>query len=386
MLSTLLITAVLVGGSYGEAHPSNPRDQVLNGHRVPHTPGIALLLVGLACVVLAARRSRPVPVLVISTLAVVTYSALGYVNGAALLAPTIALYWVTSRVPVRQALTWTGITLVALMAASAGGNPFGPTGGGFYLVPFLVAAAGIGGIAVANRRAYLASLAARTEAEAQRRVDEERLRIARELHDIVAHTMATINVQAGVAAHLADRPEDPAVQALTTIREVSGNGLKELRAILNVLRRAGEGEPTDPTPGLDRVGELVRTANLAGLQTELTVVGDRGEVAPAVDLAAYRIVQEALTNAIRHAGPAAAAVTLTYGPGSLLVEISDTGRGPSGSATGGHGLVGMKERAESVGGTVQTGAGPSRGFTVRAQLPRLAPDSAGTPPLEDVAK
>jgi signal transduction histidine kinase len=395
VVSAAALTAVLVGGSYGEAHPANPRDQVQNGHAVPHTPAAAFLLVALAGLVLAGRHRRPVAVLVVCTAAVAAYTALGYVNGAALLAPPVALYAVATRRPARQALGWAAGTLVVLLGVTAAANPFGPTGGGFDLIPFLVAAGALGGVAVANRRAYVASVAtsaaARAEAEAQRRVDDERLRIARELHDVVAHTMATINVQAGVAAHLlAGRSDDPAARALTTIKEASRDGLRELRAILNVLRRADDAEPTAPAPGLDRLDELVAGTCRAGLATSLEVAGTRRRLPPAVDLAAYRVVQEALTNAIRHAGPATARVFLDYVGDRLRIEVTDTGAGPvpagggtAGAGGAGHGLAGMRERAAAVGGTLDAGPGSAGGFRVRAELPLSAPAGrpAAGPPL-----
>ena len=145
----------------------------------------------------------------------------------------------------------------------------------------------------------------KAEEESKRRVDEERLRIARELHDIVAHTMATINVQAGVAAHvLADNPA-AAGDALQAIRQSSKDGLRELRAILNVLRQADEGDPTQPAPGLGQLDSLISNACDAGLPVTLRQSGEAADLPPAVDLAAYRIVQESLTNVIKHAGPGA---------------------------------------------------------------------------------
>ena len=206
-------------------------------------------------------------------------------------------------------------------------------------------------MAVSNRRAYIASIEARAEDDARRRVDEERLRIARELHDVVAHTMATINVQAGVAAHvLADRP-DAAAEALRTIKSASKDGLRELRAILNVLRQADEADPTQPTPGLGQVDALVAGAAQAGLAT--TLQRDRrrpGRCPAAVDLAAYRIIQESLTNAIRHAGPATAAVSLSYDRSRAAGRghRHRPGRRDGWAAAGQRavtGLAGMRERA-----------------------------------------
>jgi signal transduction histidine kinase len=231
----------------------------------------------------------------------------------------------------------------------------------------------VAGIAMANRRAYMASIQDRAEQDARRRVDEERLRIARELHDVVAHTMATINVQAGVAVHvLSSRPE-AAAESLQAIKAASKEGLKELRAILNVLRQADDADPTQPTPGTAQLETLIAGARQAGLETTFTVTGDQVPLPAAVDLAAYRIVQESLTNAIRHAGPATAAVSLGYHHDELRIDVTDTGRGQSVSAatgqSGGHGLAGMRERAAAVGGTVETGPGPGGGFRVAARLP-----------------
>ena len=274
------------------------------------------------------------------------------------------------------------------MAATAATNPFGPFGGGFDLIPGLIAAALFAGVAVNNRRAYIASIQVGAEAEARQRVDEERLRIARELHDVVAHTMATINVQAGVAAHvLAERPE-AAAQALQAIKLASKEGLRELRAILNVLRQADEADPTQPAPGVAQLDTLIAGAVQAGLATSLSVTGPVRPLPPAVDLAAYRIVQESLTNAIRHAGPATATVSLSYDDAALRIEVADTGRGSlTVSAGGGHGLIGMRERAASVGGAVEAGPADAGGYRVAATLPldrqRLdgpaAPAASGNP-------
>jgi signal transduction histidine kinase len=327
----VVVTVVLLVGSYGEAHPTSPSDtSQFRGHVAPHTPPAALLLVAVAGLALAWRRRYPVTVLAVSTAAVVSYTLLGYVNGAALLAPVLALYAVATQVSARRAVAAAVITVAVLMAATAAENPFGRiTGGGFDLIPFLGAAALFAGIAVANRQAYVASIHDRAQEEARRRLDEERLRIARELHDVVAHTMATINVQAGAAAHVLPTRPEVAAEALQSIKAASKEGLRELRAILNVLRQADEADPTQPAPGTAQLETLVAGARRAGLETTLTVTGTPVPVPAAVDLAAYRIVQESLTNAIRHAGPATAAVSLNYGDDELRVDVADTGRGPS---------------------------------------------------------
>jgi signal transduction histidine kinase len=390
-----LLTVVLTLAAYAEAHPQSPDDQVLSGHPVPHTPAAAFLLVAAGCAVLVARRRYPLAVLAASGAAVVTYSLLGYVNGAALLAPAVALFWVAQTFSVRWTLLISVVTLGALMTATAVNNPFGRTGGSFDLIPAVIAAAVFGGIAVRHRNAYAASIQARAEGEALRRVDEERLRIARELHDVVAHTMATINVQAGMAAHvLADQP-GVAGEALQTIRAASKDGLRELRAILNVLRQADEGDPTQPAPGLAQLAALVSGAERAGLPVTVRQFGSPRELPAPVDLTAYRIVQESLTNVIRHAGPATATVVITYDGVGLEIEVTDTGTGAgplpppggtggaggtsgAGIAGGGYGLTGMRERAAAVGGTIQAGPGPGGGFRVAARLP-APPQPGGWP-------
>ena len=376
----LAMTAVTVGGAWGEAHPRQVSDELPAGSAAAHTPDSAFALVAVAGLVLAVRYRWPRVVLAVSAGAVAVYSLLGYENGAAVLAPVVALYTLATRLPVRRALAWGVLTTLVLMGATAAHNPFGPTGAGFYLLPGLTAAATLGGIAVASHRAYIASIQDRAEADARRTIDEERLRIARELHDVVAHTMATINVQAGAAAHvLRDRP-DAAAEALATIKSVSKDGLRELRTILNVLRQADEADPTQPTPGIGQIRGLIDGAARAGLETSLTVRGAARPLPAAVDLAAYRIVQESLTNAIRHAGPATAAVTLAYAGGELLVEVTDTGLGDpaDASAGGGHGLIGMRERALSVGGSLQAGPRPEGGYRVTAWLPTASGPSGSS--------
>jgi signal transduction histidine kinase len=393
----VVITVIAVIASYGEAHPSTPGTYFTGPHHLPHTPDVALLLVFAASAVLAWRRRYPRLVLCASTAAVVAYTLPGYENGMALLLPGVAMGTLAAD-PSTTALRSTGwavaVTAV-LMAATAADNPLGPTGGGFYLIPAIVAVALFAGIALASRRAYVdserAQLARQAAQEAQRGIDEERLRIARELHDVVAHTMATITVQASAAtALLRDRPEQ-AAESLQAIRSASKDGLRELRAILNVLRAAsgdadGSADPTEPAAGLARLGVLAEGVAAAGLPVTVTVTGQSRELSAVTDLSAFRIIQEALTNVIRHAGPATAAVSVDYGAETLTIEVADTGRGlPSSAAeaafaefltagTGaGHGLRGMRERAAAAGGSVEIGPLPGHGFRVAARLPLEPP-------------
>ena len=366
----LVVTAALLYGSYGEAHPSTTA-YFHGGHHLPHTPTAALILVAVACLALIWRRRWPVAVLGVSVAAATIYTLLGYVNGAVLVAPMIALYTVASQVTVRQAVAYGLGTLVVLGSASISVNPLGPFGGAVVILPFMTAVVVIAGIAVANRRAYVDSIRDRAEQDARRRLDEERLRIARELHDVVAHTMATINVQAGVAAHVLSTRPDVVAESLQAIKTASKEGLRELRAILNVLRQADDADPTQPAPGTAQLEALITGTRRSGLETTFTVTGQPVSLQAAVDLAAYRIIQESLTNTIRHAGPATAAVSLGYHHDELRIDVIDTGRGQPAVAGsgGGHGLAGMRERAAAVGGTVEAGPGPAGGFRVAARLP-----------------
>jgi signal transduction histidine kinase len=210
------------------------------------------------------------------------------------------------------------------------------------------------------------------------------LRIARELHDVVAHSMATINVQAGVAAHLLREQPDQtakAMDALESVRTTSKEALRELREILNLLRSTDDKEPTAPVPRLSQLDDLVAASARAGLPISVEVSGTARQLPAAIDLAAYRVVQESLTNTLRHAGPARATVRLGYEPDALVLEVTDDGQaqpgaggradGPEAGAgvTGGNGLRGMRERAEAVGGRLEAGPGEGGGFVVRAVLP-----------------
>jgi signal transduction histidine kinase len=366
----VVLAMITVAGSAGEAHPSQTSDQPPAGvHLATATAGY--LLVAVSALALIWRRRRPVLVLAVSLGAALLYICLEYMGGAVVLNPMFALYAVAVAVPTGTAIALSVITMLSLMAATAAFGPFG-TGGGFWLIPGQVAAALFLGLWVAGRRAY----SLRESAErARRAVDAERLRIARELHDVVAHTMATINVQAGVAAHVIDRQPDEAGQALEVIKQASKEGLRELRGILNVLRQADELDERSPAPRLTQLDGLVENAARAGLPTSVRVHGQARALTPAVDLTAYRIVQESLTNSLRYAGPTTARVTLSYTDTELRVEVLDGGRGHAEkmSLGAGHGIVGMRERAEAVGGTLIAGPDPAGGFRVQARLPLSSP-------------
>ena len=238
------------------------------------------------------------------------------------------------------------------------------------------AAAVLLGETLRNRRAYLTSLEERArnlehtrEEEARRRVAEDRLHIARDLHDSVAHAMATINVQAGAAAHVLPRRPEAAREALAAIQRASGDVLDELNAMVGLLRDSTESAQRAPTPSLSEIDHLVEATRDAGVSVSLVVDGPTELVPAAVGTAAYRIVQESLTNVIKHAGASAAQVHVRAGRDrGLAVEVCDDGTGGSTRSAGtGVGIRGMRERAASTGGVLEAGPGPRAGFVVRAE-------------------
>ncbi|WP_454857415.1 sensor histidine kinase [Promicromonospora soli] len=241
----------------------------------------------------------------------------------------------------------------------------------FYAAGWL-ATAGVAAVAFVLWRAHVREVeqraddAERTREEvARRRAVEERLHIARELHDSLTHSISVINVQVGVAAHLArKRGEEPA-SALLAIQEASTDAARELRSTLDTLRREDDGNGA----GLDRLPALVDRARSSGLPITVTVEGTPRPLPPEVDQTAYRVVQEALTNVSRHAGEATASVCIGYGPGLLRVSVDDDGSASRTPPVPGHGLIGMRERVTGLGGRLRTGPGPDAGFSVAAELP-----------------
>jgi signal transduction histidine kinase len=242
-------------------------------------------------------------------------------------------------------------------------------------------------IRIRSQRA--AALARSREEELRRLASEERIRMARDLHDVVAHNISVINVQANTALHLMDRQPERARSALTTINDVSKQALVELRSVLGVLRDVdahgvAAQAPRAPAPGLARLDDLIDNAAAAGLTVRVEEEGRRVPLPADVDLAAYRIIQEALTNSARHSGGANATVRLGYGDHALLVEVDDDGtaRPPHLAASrsgggSGHGIAGMTERAAALGGTLEAGPRPEGGFRVRGRLPFPRPSQHG---------
>jgi signal transduction histidine kinase len=239
----------------------------------------------------------------------------------------------------------------------------------------------VAGEVVRVRREQVAVTRAARQAEEGRRRSDERLRMARDLHDIIGHNIALISVQAGTGLDLFDHDPEQARQSLAAIRTVAKEALEELRSLLAALRYEGDEAPHAPAPGVDRLPDLVATSRAAGLPVTLRVDGAPTVLPATVDLAAYRIVQESLTNIVRHAGPAATAtIRLTYETGRLRIRVHDDGRAVAAHrphATG-SGIAGMCERAAALGGRLRAGPEPAGGFTVVAELPVNA-DHGGRP-------
>lgn len=342
---------------------------------------VAMAAAGLA---LALRRRFPRAVLAVITIALVLYTRRQYTGGPIYLTMALALYTLSVQARERRDAIVPAAVAVAVMIVG-GSVGLGSVEWTWHaaVFPGWAAAALFLGEAARNRRDYLQGLEERAryleetrEEEARRLVVEERLRIARDLHDVVAHTIATINLQSGVAAHVLDRRPEQAGEALEAIKRASSTALHELRATLDVLRSDGDDvAPRSPTPGLDRVAELATTAADSGLPVTVEWDGRPGPLPVAVDVAGYRIVQESITNVMRHAQATKATVVIRCSPEAVDIEVVDDGRGASTGANGeGHGIVGMRERATLVGGTLETGPNPGGGYRVRAHLPvREAP-------------
>ncbi len=290
---------------------------------------------------LAWRRRWPVAVLGVNLATTEAYYLLGYEWGPAFLSLAVA-FWTTLSAG-RRVPAW-------LLAGAGYGSYFG--------LAFLVG------------REPRPSLA-HAVGVARRRASDERLRIARELHDVVAHNISLINVQASTALHLIDERPEQARTALAAIKQASKEALGELRSVLDILRQSDEEPPRAPAPGLARLDELVSKVKAAGLEVRTTTEGDSRPLPAPVDLTAFRIVQEALTNVHRHAGRASATVRVSYRDRDLVVQVDDDGRGASsnGTAGGGNGIPGMRERVAALGGELEAGPRAGGGFRVLARLP-----------------
>ncbi|MEV0667759.1 sensor histidine kinase [Actinomadura luteofluorescens] len=315
----------------------------------------------LACGALLFARRRPVAVAAIVLVTTGVYYVASLHDGGLMIAVIVALYAVAAGGRLQAAVVLAALTVIATGAGTLLGNRDVNGVALFMLTGWLVAVVALGWVRH-SRLAYL------REAE-RRAAGEERLRIARELHDVVGHHLSLINVQAGTSLHRFHRDPGQGEAALAAIKSSSREALRDLRATLGVLRQADEEAPTAPPPTLDGIGALLGSARSAGLTVHGRVTGD-AEPPTEVGLAAYRIVQESLTNVSRHAAAARVTVSVERGPGALLVEVADDGRGAAAHPAGpGSGVDGMRERARALGGELTAGPRPGGGFLVRARLP-----------------
>ncbi|MFE8941221.1 sensor histidine kinase [Streptomyces sp. NPDC007872] len=371
--STLLIALLVVAGS-GFAG----RDQT--GREALDAAGRILLLLG--AVPLLLRHRRPVPVVFAVAAVTLGYLAAGYPYGPVFALVAVACFAAVvhgHRAAAAWALglLWTGHLLLAhwlyRRLPPVGDGP-APWGQEITAAAFAVAVLAASE-AIREKREQRARRRADRAAAERRRADAERLRIARELHDVLAHSISVINVQAGVGLALLDSDPEQARTALTTIKAASKEALGEVRQVLDTLRTPGDA-PRAPAPGLDRLPELVEQAGAAGLAVTVATDGRAAALPPGADLAAFRIVQEALTNVVRHSGSRTARVRVAYGSGRLELTVDDDGPATGTEAGGtGNGLAGMRERAAALGGTIEAGTRPDGGFRVHAVLP-LGPEEA----------
>ncbi|MFE5667645.1 sensor histidine kinase [Streptomyces niveus] len=359
-------------------------DAAVNDPEYRQADAFTWLLVAVSVLALVARRRRPVPVVVITGAACAGWALYGHI-GELLNLPVIVALYTVAVLGDRRRTVWTGAVAAVVSGAVAlrvGHDVANPQGLPVLeliwpLVPLLL------GEAVRTRRELLREYEARAaraeedrEREAARRVHEERVRIARELHDIVAHTVTAMTVQAGVALDALDARPEISRKAMRQVRDSGKEAVRELRATVTVLRERDD-EPPAPVPGIEGLRELVERFEGGDVELVMRREGEFDGLSPMVELAVHRIVQEALTNVVRHSGARRAAVSLVRHDDRLTVEIANDGAG--GGATGGagelpagrggFGLIGMRERAAAAGGGVEYGPVPGGGFLVRAWLP-----------------
>ena len=358
-------------------------------------PWAATLLATAAVLPVAGRRPWPASVLAISTIASAILIAIS-VNPLPTVAPAFCMYLIPLRFRNREALWLLAATLLVTAAGCAafGGMSHGASGRGgadqaeavMLESSLAIIGAWLIGYSVGQRRAAATSRREQAEqqareqlAEARRANSEERMRIARELHDVVAHSLTLIAVQAGVANHVTTKQPEQASEVLSSIEKISRGALNEMRALLGVLR-ADQSEPAgqrqnavlQPAPGLADLEYLAERTTAAGVRVNLDIQELLPDLPAGLDLAVYRVIQEALTNVVKHAGADECHVRLTSEQGKLTVEVTDNGRGPDdqpGDKAQGHGLIGMRERVGMYGGEFSAAPLPGRGFRVSARFP-----------------
>lgn len=364
---------------FGMEIPAAPNFPIGHGFaRRPPQDGSAYLLALLAFLPLALRRKVPWLALVLSGAGALAFELGRMPPAPVILGPMIALYTLAlcsrRRVGLVAALATGVVFAVSVFALSSSVRWVAEAVGSFVML----AAAALIGMAERNRREYVAEVEQRAaeaertrEEEARRRVDEERIRIAREVHDIVAHSLSIVTVQAAAAAALLPDHPERARESVENVRAAGKQALAELRSMLDVLR-TGEGDrPLEPEADLRRVDALVSAVRDAGPDVALETSGDLASVPAYASVSAYRIVQEALTNVVRHAGARTARITIAVAADHLTVAVTDDGAGMPDDAgdPAGHGIRGMRERVEALGGTFSAGPAMQGGFAVGATIP-----------------
>jgi signal transduction histidine kinase len=352
----------------------------VDGAAVPTPRWPGYLLAGLACAALVRLRSHTRTTALVTIACAAALAALGYTLSPLLLAPTmVALAFLAFRTSPRTAYTFTAAAIAILLCialiASPAGEPLGMEIIGtaaWLLLPVPL------GIAARLRKAYMdganarAEYAERTrEEEAQRRVAGERMRIARELHDVVAHHLALANAQVGTVMYLMDTEPGKARAMAGDLGGTIVSALEELKTAVGLLRQADDPDsPLEPAPGLAQLPGLADSFGSAGLAVTISTDGEPRPLSPGTDLAAYRIIQEALTNVTKHSAASQAQVRLAYTGDRLAITVTNDSDSPRSAAAGqGYGLIGMRERAVSVGGRLHAGHRPAGGFEVVAELP-----------------
>ena len=362
----------------------------------PRVPG--MLLTGAACASLLGHRGHPRAAGALTTTCTIAVASLGYVLTPLLLGPAIAgLFVLAIRAGQAVSNAFTAVTITAVVCAALIAGPADETlalktvGPAAWLLlgPALGAAARLR-LAYLNAAQARAEYAERTrEEEARLRVAEERVRIARDLHDVVAHHLALANAQAGAVAHLMTTQPGQARKIASDLAGTTSSALRELKATVGLLRQASDPDaPLEPPPGLGRLPDLVASFQSVGLAVHVATEGEPRPLSAGVDLTAFRIVQEALTNVAKHAATAEAHVRLRYAGDRLAISVSnsDGGQAPAARAEPGagpgYGLIGMGERARSVGGRLRAGRRPAGGFEVATELPLqpCAPEAAAGRP------
>ena len=356
----IVVTVVSVVGSFGASRGETDR-------RAADWFMVVLLLIG--SLSLYWLRNRPIPVLWATVISTLVYMLMQYAYGPVIFSFIIAVFTAIRRG--YRVAGWSA--LVALYAGHVLGRlVLGISGQSIYQVLLVgtcfVVLGFLAELFRGHRERVMAADRTRREEEL-RKAGEERLRIAQELHDVVAHHISLINVQASTALHLADRQPEQAVPALAAIKDASKEALVELRSIVGILRQSDEAAPRQPVVGLDHLDNLISRTSMAGLEVHTVIRGDRRPLPMGLDRAAFRIVQESLTNVVRHAKASAATVRIQYGERALVVQVDDDGRSLVGPPHEGNGIIGMRERATALGGTLTATRTPTGGLKIVAQLP-----------------